>query len=140
MRLQDLTSDVAGEHASPPPLLLSLLNHIQVTLDATYISEIPQELSPNGRFPVPPRTSSAGLTAKPKTLGLPLQLYPPQTPSPMPKTNEYDKKYAYSEGTLLKSLTWGDDNSGEIDTFRLMRSEKENCWFAIYRMSVIVGK
>ncbi|KAH8120123.1 TRAPP trafficking subunit Trs65-domain-containing protein [Phellopilus nigrolimitatus] len=125
---------------SPPALLLSFLNHLQVSVEATYISPTSNNLSPNGRSPVPPvRTSSTGLTLKAKGLGVPPPIILPQTPSPVPSTSETDKRYVFSEGTLLKALIWGEESIEDADSFRLLRSSQEKCWIAIYKLSVVVA-
>ncbi|KAI5122583.1 hypothetical protein M0805_004799 [Coniferiporia weirii] len=116
---------LSPDNRSPPTLLLSFLNHLQISLEATYIPSAPQEVSHNGRLPMPPaRTSSAALT--------------PKTPNPMPLTNELDKKYMFAEGTPLKSFVWGEDLAEEGDSFRLLQSTSEMCWVAIYKLTLSV--
>ncbi|KAL5495454.1 hypothetical protein ACEPAI_917 [Sanghuangporus weigelae] len=117
---------------APPPLLLSFLNHLQVSLEATYI---PPEQLANTRLSSPPVRSSSSLqTPRGSGLGIPLPLFPPQTPSPKPSTNETDRKYAYAEGTPLKSFIWGEDLSEDVNSFRFLWSSSEKCWIAIYRI------
>ncbi|THH06373.1 hypothetical protein EW145_g4135 [Phellinidium pouzarii] len=122
---------------SPPALLLSFLNHLQLSFEATYIPSTSQDVPPNGHFAAMPiRTSSAGLTPKAKGVNVPF--FPPQTPSPVPSTSEMDKKYVFAEGTLLKSFIWGEDPTEEDDAFRLLWSSKEKCWVTIYKLSLPV--
>ncbi|EJD04158.1 uncharacterized protein FOMMEDRAFT_155278 [Fomitiporia mediterranea MF3/22] len=126
---------------APPPVLLSFLNHLQVSLEATYIPPTPSDDPFGPRLPAPPSrsTSSPGQTPKiTKGLGIPLPIFPPQTPSPKPSTSETDKKYVYSEGTPLKSIIWGEESSDDTDSFRLLRSSSEKCWIAVYRISLPV--
>ena len=127
----------------PPPILLALLNQLQVTLEASYIPSVPKDV-PSISLPAPPvRTSSSSQTVHALNtpgLGPSMTIYPPQTPSPKPATNETDSKYVYSEGTLLKTVTWGEDASEEEDTFQLLRSNINKSWLAIYKISFSVGK
>ena len=126
---------------APPVQLLSFLNHLQVSLEASYIPPTPTEEPSDARLPAPPtRTSSSLQTPKAKGLGIPLPIFPPQTPSPKPSTSETDKKYVYSEGVPLKSFIWGEDASEEADGFRFLRSSSLKYWVAIYKLTLPVGK
>lgn len=135
------TGLLSPDQNAPPVLLLSFLGHLQVSLEATYIPPSPQNQSINVHLPAPPvrSSSSMGLTPRAKGLGVPLPIFPPQTPSPKPTTSETDKKYVYSEGTLLKSLIWGEDVTDNSDAFRFLRSSNEKCWIAVYKISLPVG-
>ena len=133
-----VSSDPEATKPSPTALLLSFLAHLQVSIDASYIPSAPQEATLSARPGLPLRTSSAGLT--PKAAGFPLGSGPLLTPSPVPSASETDRKYVYSEGTLLKSLVWGDDPKIEDDAFRLVWSSEEQCWLAIYKLTLAVGE
>lgn len=123
---------------TPPTFLLSFLNHLQVIVDASYISSEPHNTNLTARPGLPPRTSSTGLT--PKVAGLPLSGAPPLTPSPVPSANEADKKYVYSEGVPLKSLVWGEEQKDDAEAFRFLWSGKEKAWLAIYKLNLAVGE
>ena len=144
------------EHGLAPTELLTLLTHLQISLDASYISPIPQEAPPApapsaGRLLGPPpagrakpRTSSSTgssptvPTLKPR---LPL-LVPPHTPNPTPQMAESDAKYAAAEGVQLLTYIWGEPNSADAERkeeFALGWSGTDNEWNAIYRLEVPVG-
>lgn len=57
----------------------------------------------------------------------------------MPKSNQSDEKYSNEEGTVLKSMIWGDDPSEEeVDSFRLLWTERAKEWIAIYKLRLTV--
>ena len=135
IRLKD--SKTTQQHSVPRPsgLLLSFLNHLQITVDVSYVPPITTDFSLQGR-PIPIRTTS--INKDTSALHAPVHLLPPQTPRPIPKSDESDEKYANIEGVLLKSFIWGDDGKTLDDTFRLMYSNKDNEWVAVYKINVIV--
>ncbi len=67
-------------------------------------------------------------------------MFPPQTPSPVPTTTEGDKRYVLSDGTPLKSFVWGEDHGDSVDGFRLLWSENEKRYIAVYEIALAVGK
>ncbi|KAF8557661.1 hypothetical protein OG21DRAFT_1457215 [Imleria badia] len=123
---------------NPPRPLLDLLSHVQVSLEATYISQMPSQDVPDTASLLPPRMSSM-LKRRPPSLHP--SIFPPNTPNPIPSTTERDRKYVQSEGTLLFSGIWGmkkaTDESKE--RFALLFSENERNWIAVYELSFIVS-
>ncbi|KAI6033223.1 TRAPP trafficking subunit Trs65-domain-containing protein [Pisolithus orientalis] len=100
-----------------PPPLVHFLRHIQVSLDATYISR-----------------------NNPRPTSLHPSIFPPTTPNPIPSTAEADKKYVQSEGALLHSSIWGQDpaeHSGE--KFAVFFSHSRREWVAVYRLFLNVS-
>ncbi|KAE9408067.1 hypothetical protein BT96DRAFT_1013549 [Gymnopus androsaceus JB14] len=147
----------------PPHILLEFLAHLQVLLEASYIS--PNDSSatdytmspsplPSGRFNVPnspaPRTSSI---KKPSHLNLSLSanprhpsILPPATPNPTPASAAIDQRYLQAEGVVLTSRIWGQDVGGNgivdkkqadqqegTEGFYLLWSKREEVWVAVYR-------
>ncbi|KAF7980356.1 hypothetical protein HWV62_38801 [Athelia sp. TMB] len=136
-------SSELADSANPPPILLEFLSHLQISLEATYISPHapPPSIRPMSNLVTPPRTDSAG-RLKPQGRPNNPSIFPPPTPNPMPSTAEPDRKYVQSEGTLLISTIWGqkgtsEDGSGERLT--LLWSEKEKVWVAVYQLSLTVA-
>ena len=113
----------------------SFLSHLQVTIDVSYISPDVSDVAFRGR-PIPIRTTSINRDSP--GLQVPSQLLPPQTPSPMPRSDESDEIYVNSEGTLLRSFIWGDESSNSEDTFRLLWLEKQKDWLAVYKLNTSV--
>lgn len=125
---------------SPPKLLLSFLSHLQVSVESLYIPPAPENSSA-GRASAPLlQINHPGSSARPRDVELKLPMFPPQTPSPVPSTTEGDKRYVLSDGTPLKSFVWGDDNVDSMDAFRLLWSERESRWIAVYRIALAVGE
>ncbi|KAF9045381.1 TRAPP trafficking subunit Trs65-domain-containing protein [Panaeolus papilionaceus] len=133
--------ELAGPNdgTAPPPLLLDVLTHLQIALEATYISPLPST-------PETPRTSKL-LTPRTSTFGKPTgrlnphpSILPPSTPNPVPSTADQDRKYNSSEGTMLVASIWGTNTSEESqESFYLLWSEKEKNWVAIYRLVLTVS-
>ena len=141
----EAASSEIADSANPPSILLEFLSHLQISLEATYISPHahapPPPIRPTSNLVTPPRTDSAG-RLKPQGRPNNPSIFPPPTPNPMPSTAEPDRKYVQSEGTLLISTIWGqkgasEDGSGEKLT--LLWSEKEKLWVAVYQLSLTVG-
>lgn len=128
-------SSPAPSKPKPSGLLLSFLSHLQVTIDVSYISPDVSDVAFRGR-PIPIRTTSINRDSP--GLQVPSQLLPPQTPSPMPRSDESDEIYVNSEGTLLRSFIWGDESSNSEDTFRLLWLEKQKDWLAVYKLNTSV--
>ncbi|KAG2342812.1 hypothetical protein BDR05DRAFT_325279 [Suillus weaverae] len=124
----------------PPTFLLDFLAHVQVSLEATYISQTPTTLPETPQTPqvfAPPRTSSI---AKPRPTSLHPSLFPPHTPNPTPSSTEKDRKYAQSEGTLLLASIWGHRPAGlSKEKFSLLYSEAKKAWLAVYELSLTVS-
>jgi hypothetical protein len=123
----------------PPTFILDFLAHVQVSLEATYISQTPTtlpETPQTARVLTPPRTSSI---AKPRPTSLHPSLFPPHTPNPTPSSTEKDRKYAQSEGTLLLASIWGHRPAGlSREKFSLSYSETKKAWLAVYELSLTV--
>lgn len=123
----------------PPTFLLDFLAHVQVSLEATYISQTPTTLPDTpqtARVLAPPRTSSV---AKPRPTSLHPSLFPPHTPNPTPSSTERDRKYAQSEGTLLLASIWGHRPASlSKEKFSLLYSEAKKAWLAVYELSLTV--
>ncbi|KAG1890124.1 TRAPP trafficking subunit Trs65-domain-containing protein [Suillus subluteus] len=124
----------------PPTFVLDFLAHVQVSLEATYISQTPTtlpETPQTARVLTPPRTSSI---AKPRTTSLRPSLFPPHTPNPTPSSTEKDRKYAQSEGTLLLASIWGHRPADlSKEKFSLSYSEAKRAWLAVYELSLTVS-
>lgn len=124
----------------PPTFLLDFLAHVQVSLEATYISQTPTtlpETPQTARVLAPPRTSSV---AKPRPTSLHPSLFPPHTPNPTPSSTERDRKYAQSEGTLLIASIWGHRPASlSKEKFSLLYSEAKKAWLAVYELSLTVS-
>ena len=143
--------DGPDENGLTPIELLTFLTHLQISLDASYISPIPQETPPppapsTGRLLGPPpagrakprESSPTGSTVKPR----PPPLVPPHTPNPTPQMAESDAKYAAAEGVQLLAYIWGDPSSADTERkeeFALGWSESCKEWNAMYRLEVPVG-
>lgn len=136
--------DGPDEHGLAPIELLTFLTHLQISLDASYISPIPQEAPPApapsaGRLLGPPpagraklrgssSTGSSPTASSPTAISpaggsptgttlkprLPL-LIPPHTPNPTPQMAESDAKYAAAEGVQLLAYIWGEPNSADAE-------------------------
>ncbi|KAJ6628896.1 TRAPP trafficking subunit Trs65-domain-containing protein [Mycena sp. CBHHK59/15] len=128
--------------AHPPKELLSFLSHLQISLEATYISSVPAGLgSPEtprtARLSAPPRTASL---AKLSTRSAHPPIFPPNTPNPTPSSAETDKRYLKAEGTLLLASIWGQNSSADSqEAFSLLWSTEEEVWVAVYRLSLTVS-
>ncbi|KAF8177678.1 TRAPP trafficking subunit Trs65-domain-containing protein [Pholiota molesta] len=130
-----------ADPSKPPEVLLDLLAHIQVSIEASYISQTATtnpETPRNSRMLLTPRTSSL---AKPnQRLNPHPSILPPSTPHPMPATGDQDRKYSTAEGTLLVANIWGSntaDNSPE--GFCLLWSDEQQKWVAVYKMDITVS-
>lgn len=141
IKIGHLPSNPLNESRSLPSLLVHFLRHVQVSLEATYISRKSTETPITPRVDQvtgPPRSSSAGLS-NPRQPSLHPSIFPPTTPNPIPSTTEADKKYVQSEGALLLSSIWGEgpaEHSGEKFAVFFSHSRKE--WIAIYQLSLNV--
>lgn len=124
----------------PPPSLLDFLAHVQVSLEATYISQTPTTLPETPQTPqvlAPPRTSS--FAGKPRPASSHPSLFPPHTPNPIPSSTDRDRKYAQSEGTLLFGSIWGHKPVNlSKERFSLLYSEARKAWLAVYELSLTV--
>lgn len=135
----------------PPSEVVFFLSHLQVTLDAKYISPQPahrtQTATPlRGISLAPPPRSHSYHNATQASPGAHPSIFPPHTPHPTPQTGESDRKYAgvnsNAEGTVLESFVWGETSREEPPgkTFTLLWSDSEKVWVSIYRLTVGVCK
>ena len=139
LRIKNPAGEPAADPSNPPEILLDLLSHIQVSLEATYISPIPSAVDT-------PRTSRLLQTPRTGALGRPTgrlnphpSILPPSTPNPMPSTADQDRKYTTAEGTILVANIWGSSTADDSpEDFALLWSEKDKSWVAIYRMAITV--
>jgi hypothetical protein len=124
----------------PPISLLEFLAHVQVSLEATYISQTPTtlpETPQTAQVLTPPRTSSVAGRTRPASSHP--SLFPPHTPNPIPSSADRDRKYAQSEGTLLLGSIWGHRPADlSKEKFSLLYSEARNSWLAVYELSLTV--
>lgn len=142
-RIQHPTPAPPTDPGHPPPVLLSFLAHVQISLEATYISSVP---TPN---PEPLRTSKLSAPPRPSSFAKAssrLQphhpsIFPPNTPNPTPSSAEHDRRYVTSEGTLLLASIWGQNTAEDSkEAFSLFWSDEENVWVAVYRLALTVGR
>ena len=128
----------------PPDSVIDLLRHVQVTLEATYISSIPNtpvESPRTSRLLAIPRTGALALPKPNRSGRVHPSILPPSTPNPTPATGDNDRKYTTSEGTLLLAQIWGTNSSDDSpEEFALLWSEDERSWIAIYHMAFTVCK
>ena len=126
-----------SEH--PPPMLLEILAHIQVSLEATYISAVPTvaEVPRTSRILSTPRNGSM---VRPSGRPNPHpSILPPSTPNPVPSTADQDRKYLASDGTMLVANIWGSSTAEDSsEGFTLLWSEGQQAWLAIYCMAITV--
>jgi hypothetical protein len=142
LRIRNPTSQPPEDPNDPPEILLDLLAHVQVTLEASYIS-------PNAPAPDTARTSK-NLQGTPRTSALAKantrlnphpSIIPPSTPHPVPSTGDQDRKYNTAEGTVLVANIWGSNTAPDSpEAFALLWSQEEDAWVAVYRMSITICK
>ncbi|KII92192.1 hypothetical protein PLICRDRAFT_36980 [Plicaturopsis crispa FD-325 SS-3] len=141
-RIEKPDPNGAPDPKHPPTDLLNFLSHLQVSLEATYISPLPTQAPtspPGSRLATPPRSDSMKLKPRNGPAAHP-SIFPPSTPSPIPSTADTDRKYMRSDGTLLAASIWGHstvENSREA--FALLWSEKDQRWVAVYKLAVSVA-
>ncbi|KAG6826661.1 hypothetical protein H0H92_014934 [Tricholoma furcatifolium] len=112
LRLEHSSSTSSPDPENPPQSLLTFLAHMQIALEATYISSMPTpnpDVLRTSRLSAPPRTAPSSAKS-----GSHLQVHPhhpsilpPATPNPTPASADHDRKYVTSEGTLLIANIWG---------------------------------
>ncbi|KAF9011730.1 hypothetical protein BDQ17DRAFT_1387346 [Cyathus striatus] len=144
LKIEHPEPDTPADEAHPPEALLSFLAHIQITLEATYISPIPVQPpeAPNTArlLSAPPRTGSLALTPASRTHQHHPPIFPPATPNPTPAATDNDRKYVQSEGTPLLAGIWGQNNAPDsMEKFALLWSEGDKVWVAVYRMALTVS-
>jgi hypothetical protein len=122
---------------SPSKELTSFLQHLQVSIEATYISPVASisETPTAARLSAPPRKDSMGKLNQRNTLAVHPSIFPPNTPHPTPVTDDNDRQYVRSEGTLLYAGIWGQDSH---EAFTLFYSEAERKWIAVYQLNLSV--
>jgi len=141
LRIKHPALENANDSEHPPQVLLETLAHIQVSLEATYISPVPT-------IAEAPRTSTTRLLGTPRTGSMARpsarnnshpSILPPSTPNPVPSTADQDRKYMTSEGTMLVANIWGSNTAEDSsESFSLLWSEEQQAWFAIYCMATTV--
>ncbi|KAJ7653475.1 TRAPP trafficking subunit Trs65-domain-containing protein [Mycena rosella] len=142
VRVDHPSTSSSRDPAHPPKELLSFISHLQISLEATYISSVPMSSgSPDtprtARLSAPPRTASL---AKLNARSAHPPIFPPNTPNPTPSSAETDKRYLKSEGTLLLASIWGQNPSEDSqEAFTLLWSEEEEVWVAVYRLALTVS-
>lgn len=128
----------------PPDSVIDLLRHVQVTLEATYISPVPNtpvDTPRTSRLLATPRTGALALPKPIRSGRIHPSILPPSTPNPTPVTGDNDRKYTTSDGTLLLAQIWGTNSSDDSpEEFALLWSEDEKSWIAIYLMAFTVCK
>lgn len=128
----------------PPDSVINLLRHVQVTLEATYISPIPNspaETPRTSRLLATPRTGALALPKPIRSTRMHPSILPPSTPNPTPTTGDHDRKYTTSEGTLLLAQIWGTNSADDSpEEFTLLWSDDDSCWIAVYHMAFTVCK
>jgi hypothetical protein len=139
-RIEHPTPSFPADTEHPPQALLAFLAHIQISLEATYISPEPasaQDPVRTTRLSAPPRTSLP--LNNPRSQVHHPSILPPTTPHPTPSSAEQDRRYIASEGALLLARIWGQDSpEGSLEGFSLLWSDKEQLWVAVYQLSLTV--
>ncbi|KAJ7241923.1 TRAPP trafficking subunit Trs65-domain-containing protein [Mycena haematopus] len=142
VRIEQPSTSTSRDAAHPPKDLLVFLSHLQISLEATYISSVPvgsssPETPRTARLSAPPRTASL---AKLNARSAHPPIFPPNTPNPTPSSAETDKRYLKSEGTLLLASIWGQNSSEDSqEGFSLLWSEEEEMWVVVYRLALTVS-
>ncbi|KAJ6515581.1 TRAPP trafficking subunit Trs65-domain-containing protein [Mycena sanguinolenta] len=142
VRLEQPPASNSRDAAHPPKDLLVFLSHLQISLEATYISSVPvgpsvPETPRTAKLSAPPRTASL---AKLSARSAHPPIFPPNTPNPTPASAETDKRYLKSEGTLLLASIWGQNSSEDSqEGFSLLWSEEEERWVVVYRLALTVS-
>ncbi|CAK5275359.1 unnamed protein product [Mycena citricolor] len=140
LRIDQPPSSTSKDPANPPKELVTFISHLQISLEATYISSVPvhspqEDPLRTARLAAPPRTASLG----PKRANHP-SIFPPSTPNPTPLSAESDKRYLQSEGTLLLAGIWGQNTAeNSKEAFSLLWSDEEDNWVAVYRLGLTVS-
>ncbi|KAJ7167476.1 TRAPP trafficking subunit Trs65-domain-containing protein [Mycena filopes] len=134
IRIDQPSTSTTKDPAHPPKELLTFISHLQISLEATYISSVPvgpsyPDTPRTARLSAPPRTASLGAKLGARSAHPPI--FPPNTPNPTPSSAETDKRYLKSEGTLLLASIW--------ESFTLLWSEEEEVWVAVYRLALTVS-
>lgn len=115
------------------PHLADFLRHVQVSLEASYISQ------KSASSPETPQKSQITAPRIPAGPMKPSSLHPPTTPNPIPSTTEDDRKYVQSEGTLLLSAIWGHRPPEKSEEkFALLFSKLQGIWVAVYEFTLAV--
>ncbi|KAJ3517079.1 hypothetical protein NLJ89_g739 [Agrocybe chaxingu] len=141
LHIKNPEESIPEDTSHPPESIRDLLAHVQVSLEAAYISAIPSavETPKTSRLLLPtPRT---GATGRPSgRLNPHPSILPPSTPNPVPATGDLDRKYTTSEGTVLVAQIWGGNTSDDsAEEFALLWSRDERSWIAVYRMVITVS-
>ena len=138
LRIKHPALENSDDSEHPPPVLLDILAHVQVSLEATYISAVPTVAVPQtSRILGTPRNGSM---VRPSSRHNPHpSILPPSTPNPVPSTADQDRKYLASDGTILVANIWGSSTAEHSsEGFTLLWSEEQKSWLAIYSMAITV--
>ncbi|KAF8064977.1 TRAPP trafficking subunit Trs65-domain-containing protein [Lyophyllum atratum] len=144
VRIEHPTSTSSVDALHPPQALLTFLAHMQISLEATYISTVPTpnpDVLRTSRLSAPPRT--APLSKSNSRLQVHAHhpsILPPNTPNPTPSSADHDRRYVTSEGTLLLASIWGQNMAEDSkEAFSLLWSEEEQLWVAVYQLSLTIS-
>ncbi|CAA7263288.1 unnamed protein product [Cyclocybe aegerita] len=141
LHIKNPEESIPEDTSHPPESIRDLLAHVQVSLEAAYISAIPSavETPKTSRLLLPtPRTGAAGRPSG--RLNPHPSILPPSTPNPVPATGDLDRKYTTSEGTVLVAQIWGSNTSDDsAEEFALLWSRDERSWVGVYRMVITVS-
>ena len=129
------------DSSNPPSTLLQFLAHLQISMEAMFISSIPivvTEASPASSvfLSAPPRTAASRLNPRSAASRHHPSIFPPATPNPMPAVAQNDRQYLNADGTILFSGIWGQDAS---EAFTLFWSEESKAWIAVFKLALAVG-
>lgn len=142
VRINHPTSGTPADTDHPPPDLLAFLAHLQVSLEATYISSLPApvpDVPHSSRLSAPPRTTSLAMKHASRLNPHHPSILPPSTPNPTPAAADHDRRYVTSEGTLLLASIWGQNMSEDSrESFALLWSDEEQVWVATYQLAFTV--
>lgn len=153
----DSDAELDTQSDRPPAALGTFLSHLQISLEASYVSPVAPfalttspttapALSPLGR-PTTAPTPVKGL--------FPLNLGPgrkdlieslPNTPHPIPSTAAHDAAFAKAGegGAVVQSYIWGEGREKEAiesvgRAFCLLWSDENEAWIAVYKLDIAVG-
>ncbi|KAJ3918192.1 TRAPP trafficking subunit Trs65-domain-containing protein [Lentinula edodes] len=136
----ELPQNLDTDPPEPSRNLLDFLAHVQILLEASYISPI----APNddsSEYTKPTHLNLSGLLSPNSGFGSASHhpsILPPSTPNPMPASAAVDQRYLQAEGVVLTSRIWGQDVNSEgteqeREGFYLLWSKRDRAWIAVYR-------
>lgn len=131
----------------PSPTMITFLSHLQVSLEASYISPVMSAVPPSTPTMMSPTRSKPTPTPLRSNLApRPAPLHPPNTPNPIPSTSTPDLQYARTEGgAVINSYIWGEGREKDAvnavgPAFSLLWSHTQNLWIALYKLDIAVGQ